>query len=388
MGFIEDFIDYTKEAESPTSYFRWAAISAVSAVMRDNLYHEWQYDRLYPNLFILLVGPPAIGKSLPMKIAGRMIKAVDNTKIIEGSASIQAVVKSLGTFETGGQKGASCILYSEELSSFYVKDQMTNELLTDLSDYHETWDRNLISWQAKLSKVCMSLFAASNEVLLKSIFDAQAMYGGLLSRTLLIMEKKKRRKDPMIAKRKIIENGSDPLARLNAHLKVISKVKGQITFDIDAEGEFVEWYESWDENRGRTGIEGRMKTHIKKIAMILAMCEPEAIPLVRKRHIEYAIELCISLYRNYQILAMEGATENVHPAAIVLRMLGEVENYTLSRKLIIRNNLGTFTGAIMDETANQLVEADLIMVRVLNEEHCYCLTPKAMELYGKVKEKQ
>jgi hypothetical protein len=122
-----------------------------------------------------------------MQLGGALIKAANNTKVIEGSASIQAVVKSLGNYETGGKKGASCILYSEELSSFYIKDQSTNELLTDLWDYHEVWERNLISWSASLKNVCLSLFAASNEILLKGIFDDRALYGGLLSRTILIL---------------------------------------------------------------------------------------------------------------------------------------------------------------------------------------------------------
>src|SRR5678816_3110258 len=126
MNFIDRFIEWTSFAESPESYFRWTAISALGAVLRDNVYHEWGVkSRLYPNLFILNVGPPAIGKQLPMRMAGDLIRSVSNTRIIEGSASMQAVIKALGTHETGGHKGASCILYSEELSSFYVKDQNT-----------------------------------------------------------------------------------------------------------------------------------------------------------------------------------------------------------------------------------------------------------------------
>jgi hypothetical protein len=50
-----------------------------------------------------------------MRQASQLIASVGNTRIIAGSASMQAVIKALGTYEQGGVKGASCILYSEEL---------------------------------------------------------------------------------------------------------------------------------------------------------------------------------------------------------------------------------------------------------------------------------
>ncbi len=380
MNFIARFLDWTSFAESPESYFRWAAISAVGAVLRDNVYHEWGVkSRLYPNLFILNVGPPAIGKQLPMRMAGDLIRSVANTKIIEGSASMQAVIKSLGTYETGGHKGASCILYSEELSSFYVKDQNTNELLTDLSDYHEVWERNLISWNAKLQKVCMSLLGASNEVLLKTVFDSSAIYGGLLSRTLVNVEKRKRRKDLMLGK--IVANPEHENI-LKTHLKNVSKLKGPITFDVDASKEFQFWYDHWDENRGKTGIEGRMKTHIKKVAICMAVSEPNMDLLVRRCHVEEAIDLCLGLHRNYQILSMEsGKAVTAQPAALILRALGEAPDFQLSERVLLRRYIGELNVDILASVIPTMEKAELIISVISDNQSTYRLTPKALEIY-------
>jgi hypothetical protein len=394
LNFLDTFVDWTKDSESPESFFLWSGLSAISAVMRDNIYQQWQYDRLYPNMFVLLIAPPAIGKRLPMVMAGKLIKRAKNTKVIEGSASIQAVVKSLGSYETGGQKGASCILYSEEFSSFHVKDQNTNELLTDLWDYHEVWERNLISWQATLKNVCMSLLAASNEVLLKEILDSRAMFGGLLSRTILVMEKRKRRRDALIRKGDlaVAEHGKLMEGILGDHLVNLSKIKGPIEFDEEALKEFEFWYDTeWKDNeenpKTTTGIEGRMKTHVKKVAMAIAMCEGNLDLWVRKIHVEFAIELCLRLYRNYQILSSEsGKSPTAHPAAILIRMLSGQKDYTLSRKSILRMKLGEFNPTILDEVVLTLQGAELLVEVSEGNEVSYRLTTKCLEMYQILKQ--
>lgn len=390
MNFLETLLHYTRQSESPHSYFLWSGLTAVAAVCRDNVYHVFNYSKTYPNIYVLLLGPPALGKKTPMMITGKMIRAVGNTKIISGSASMQAVIKTLGTYETGGQRGASCILYSEELSSFYIKDQSTGDLLTDLWDYHEKWERNLISWNATLNNVCITLLAASNEVLIKDILDARATYGGLLSRTIVVMEKKKSRKDAMIRKEQTIIDDSDVAVLIN-HLKNVSKLKGELSFDNDASKEFEEWYALWDEDnpRTKTGIEGRMKTHVKKISMLLALCEENLDLVIRRNHVEYAIELCLGLYRNYQILSMEAGTSPTAPhAAILLRLLYNSTNNTLSRTMILRRNLGEFNATLLEETVTTMAQAGLIIEVQESNTIYYKLTKAALELYEETKKEK
>jgi hypothetical protein len=396
LNFLDEFLEWTKNAESPESYFLWAAISAVSAVMRDNFQQIWEHGKLYPNTYILIVGPPAIGKQLPMKLAGGLIRKVKNTRLVEGSASIQAIIKMLGTYETGGQKGASCLIYTEELSSFYVKDQGSNDLLTDLYDFHEVWDRTLISWSASLKNVCVSLFAGSNETLLKGILDDRAMFGGLLRRTLLIMESKKRYRKSLVRKgteESILANQFHQ-ERLLQHLMNLSKLKGEIVFEEDAIALFEHWYDvQWEPTesnpRTKTGIEGTMKTHVKKVAMILAMCEPELDLVIRKRHVEIAIDLCVNLYNNYKLLASEtGKSPTAHPAAILIRLLSLSPGYALPRKIILRRNIGEFNIAILDETVAALTAADLIIEISESNEVSYRLTSNALEIYGIIPKKE
>ncbi len=397
MSFLTTFLSWTEQYPSPESYFRWAALSAISTVMRDNMCNIWgNNDRLYPNMFIMLVGPPALGKQLPITKSSGLVKAVNNTKILQGSASIQAVIKSLGEYETGGLKGASGLILAPEYASFHAGDQQnTNDLLTDLWDFHPAWERNLISWQATLKNVCISMMAGSNETLLKGILDQRALFGGLLSRMILVIETRPRHKSGLI--RKTSANGVyiapvDPIeVKLKAHLTHISKMRGEITFEEDAILEYEHWYmNQWDEDnpRTRTGVEGRMKTHIKKVAMALALCEWNLDPVVRKQHIEHAIELCVGLYKNYIVLSAEaGSNPTAHPMAQLIRYLGTSPNQELKRKTILSRHLGDFNPDILSEAAQQLEEGNLIYIIDTNGEISYKLTPQCMEMYSIVKKK-
>jgi len=386
LNFISNFLEWTKLAESPESYFRWAAIAGISAILRDNVFTEWGVKgRLYPNLFVLNVGPPAIGKQLPSRMIIDLVKATGNTRVIAGSASIQAVIKELGVRESGGLRGASCLLYSEELASFYATEKGTNMLLNDLADFHPLWERLLVSWQAKLERVCVTLLAASNETNLKTVFDQIAVNGGLLSKTIINIEDKKRHKDPMI--RKVISPpGMED--NLKAVLKCISKLRGEMTWEQDAADEFSSWYEQWDENQDKTGVAGRMKTHIKKVGMCLVVADGTGELRIRKPHIEEAIDLVIPLYRNYRVISMEsGKAATAEPAALILRILGESKDYRMKERTMLRRFLGQLNIQILTDVMPTLEKAELVMSITENNEQTYVLMPKAIELYVKKKQK-
>lgn len=383
LNYLETFLRYTDLSESPRSFFIWSALTSISAVARDNIFLEWNYGITYPNIYVLLVAPPALGKKHPMVIAGDLIKKAGNTKVIEGRTSMPAVARELGTFRTGEEKGSSCIIYSEELSSLFAGGADCVDLLTDLWDFHKKWPVNLISWQTTLVDTCITLYAATNETLLKTVFDPRALYGGLLSRTIVVIEKRKRRKDSMGRKAMYAEHELDYKC-LEAHLKNLSKKKGTIRLDDEAYDEFNNWYmNQWSEDnpKTKTGIEGRMKTHVMKVSMLLSLCEWDLEMVIRKKHVDLAIELCTKLYKNYQLISMEGGTSpTAHPAALMLRMLRNSPNNELPRTTILRRNIGEMNVTVLDEVVNSMKEAELLIETNCSNVVAYRLTEKALEL--------
>ena len=141
FNFIDYYLNYTAEAESPTEFWKWSAIATLSAILKNNVFIEYSIGSVFPNLYVILYSDSGVArKAAPCKFAGKLIQLIGNTKFISGRASMQAVVRELAqthATEKGIISEATGILYSEELSAFAVRDPATIPLLTDLYDPHE-----------------------------------------------------------------------------------------------------------------------------------------------------------------------------------------------------------------------------------------------------------
>lgn len=60
---IEDFLAYTEGIPSPDIFRLWAAISTIAGALERRVFVWTRRSALYPNMFNLLVAPPAVGKS-------------------------------------------------------------------------------------------------------------------------------------------------------------------------------------------------------------------------------------------------------------------------------------------------------------------------------------
>src|SRR5574337_1692764 len=67
---IRAFEKYTENSESPRMFHTWAACSTLAAAMQRRCYMRWGHDTIYPNLYVVLVGPSGrVRKGDPINIA-------------------------------------------------------------------------------------------------------------------------------------------------------------------------------------------------------------------------------------------------------------------------------------------------------------------------------
>ena len=70
--FIQLFYEATDSQNSPEIFRLWAGIGSVAcAVQRRTWVHT--FARLYPNMYIFLVSPPGIGKTVVTAVAGDLL---------------------------------------------------------------------------------------------------------------------------------------------------------------------------------------------------------------------------------------------------------------------------------------------------------------------------
>lgn len=386
MNFITTLVEHMESAESPNSYIVWAGLATIAAVLRDNIYFSFKFDKIYPNIYVIIVaGSSATRKDAPVRISEKLIRDVSNTKVIAGRASIQAVMKTLSenyTNETGHRlKGASGILLSKELSDLIVDDPVAMKVITDWYDCHDRWDNNLIgSGVSKLENVCVTILSASNDVLFQDVFKNSEIYGGLLARSFIVTENRRKRKNSRMFDSLDTRNLYPVLIE---HLRELAKLKGEIILTPEAKQCYDDWYNSIeDEKFDRAGVIARMHTGVLKVSMLLAAAREDFKMTVRQADIEHAIDLCVGLIKNYkQITVVSGKSDLANPMNLILAELIKEKDHCIQRRILIQRLLGNLDSQILDRCCETLIDAEFIVVTSKGNSPAYRLTEKFMTVY-------
>jgi len=384
-NFIDGFLEYTQDAESPTSFFTWAAISSLSCIMKDNIYWDTGFDKVYPNIYVLLVAKSGIcRKGTPLKVMTGVVNKVGTARVISGRITIQSIVRELGSTQTTASgvmlSGASGLLLAEELSSFFHAEPETIKILTDLYDSHDNWTNSTITGgKQELKDVSLSMLAASNEVLLREVFTSAALYGGLLARTFVIMESRRRHKNSRMQININHLKGCQTL--LHEHLHRLSSVKGHVIFSPRAQEVYEEWYQSINDDSysSKSGVEARIHTGVIKLSMCLAAAEEAFFHdrTVQKHHVELAIDMAVKLLPNYDMLTMgSGKSIISDPMTTIIGCLWKAKNFEMTRKSLLRYNFGDLDVDTLDKCVITMEQSGALCSLAVAGETGYRLTEK------------
>lgn len=396
-NFVDLYLKHTSEYESPTSFWKWSAFTTISATLRDNCFRQFGDIRIFPNIYVLLLADSAVHrKGNPVKLCESLIKSVKNTKLISGRSSIQAILVELARGETDKEsgkllKGGSSLFSASELSASLVADPQAVQILTDIYDFHEEYVSRLKgSGTFRVNNVCFSMMAASNEELLKTIYDAGAIFGGLLGRTFLVKPNEFRPGNSLFT----IEDKSKSFKELVEKLEEMAKLRGMFEFTEEAQREYDLWYkpfrDGYKDKSDKSGISGRIHTGVIKLAMCLCVNYSTGL-LIAKTHVEEAITECMNLMQNYQSFVMSSGKSTIAEiGAVFLEEIYSKESTTISRKEILSKHWQKFDMESFDKCVQHMEAAGMILMFPNGSDVTYGMTAKCktMLFENKGKEKK
>src|SRR5574337_943259 len=140
---IKAFELYTKNSESPRMYHVWAACSTIAAALQRKCWMKWGHDTIYPNLYVILVGPSGrVRKGDPINISKNFVKALDVPMIGEDN-SLEYIIRymhdAIQTYKEPGtgriEMHSSVTCFVEELS--VLTGERNTRFLANLTNWYD-----------------------------------------------------------------------------------------------------------------------------------------------------------------------------------------------------------------------------------------------------------
>lgn len=392
MSWLDDLLNETSEAESPTQYIYWAGLSAISAVIKNRIWIEKGYYRLYPNIYVMLIGASGLRKGFPVSVAKSLVEAVDVTRVVAGRISIQGLLKELSTARTeenGRVHSDACaFLVSGEFASYLIEDNAAIYILTDLHDTHaheKGWTNTLAGENRRhLDFPCLTFLGGSNQINLAETLPKSAHGGGLIARTFLVYADKKARINSLVFSKE-----RKDYSHLKEYLRQIACLSGPFKWGDKVDIYYDDWYNKMqykleeDNVEDPTGTFNRIHDQILKVGMLISLAESTDM-ILEQRHIDQAIKDaydCIPAMKQLMLTNGVGTVINDQTKLVIGKLMKSPE-YEMARKKMLSTGYGNYDCFELDRIIETMVQAEWVDVRQNGKDKIYRLKKNAVEFFG------
>jgi hypothetical protein len=193
-NWLDSFMEYTAKQPSPEVFRRWTGISILAAALERKVWIETSVAKLYPNLYIFIIAPPAVGKSIMTSEAWRMVSSLRDHKIASPSITRATMIEELDEAKRFKQHATGTISFNalyiciNELGVLLPEYEMAMmNKLTDIYDGHPYGEsRRNKKHSATIKHPMYNMLAAGTPGYLASMLPEVAWEQGFMSRVLII----------------------------------------------------------------------------------------------------------------------------------------------------------------------------------------------------------
>lgn len=392
MNWIDEVILQHKEYESPSSFWYWSALVTISAVIQDKVYLDKFLYKLYPNIYVMLHADSGLRKGAPVSMAKQLVTMVNNTKIISGRSSIQAIVKELGTaYTTAGGKvinKSAAFICSNELSASIVEDSAATNILTDLYDRSYNTDewKSLLKMEAfslKSPTVCM--LTATNESHSDDFFVKKDIMGGYFARTFIIYDNKPNTINSLMFAPAVRTD----YKALAEYLEELIKLEGEFVISNGTRKYFDEWYKDFRQSiikqdiKDSTGTLNRFDDSVLKVAMLLSLAKEPTLEITQQT-VEEAITKCEQLIGNVRrTTAGKGKNQWATEKAELIFELMKRNPHMITRQQLNKKYYLRASSSDWDDITQSLEAAGIINIERAGNQIVYVMPDEQVEEYRK-----
>lgn len=295
QDFIDTYLAYTEEQESPYAFHLWMALWTIAATLERHIWFDKGFYKVYPNLYTVLVaGSSFCRKSTAIEIGVGLLKKLDRPPTINSDlTSPERFLAKLSASTAVRVKGetrevvSACAVTAPELSIFLGEKATNHRMVSILSELYacpNEWSQDTLKrGMEKLRNVCVNLIGASTVSWLKKSLSHREMEGGFANRIIWVCQDgtDKIRPFPVMT-----DKMKAQYKALIERLNIIRTIRGPVTLSKGAR----KWYEGWyDEFRNKDTTAtpgfldsylGRRQDHLIKLGMLMAVSRGAEVDLI------------------------------------------------------------------------------------------------------------
>ena len=307
---LNGFMKLTENSEPPPMFLKWVGISTIAAALQRKVWLDLGISlTIYPNFYIVLVGPSATGKGTAMKYAKDIISEIPNIKLSAQATSLQALIKNMKNVslsdidETTGKTmyHSSITVFSDEFTVFL--GYHNRELIAHLCDWYDCQNRwtyeTIKRDKEEINGIWVNLLAGTTPDNIKSALPMEAIGGGLTSRIIFVNE---RPTGKLVVLPSATQSEIELQQMLIHDLEKINLMSGRFQFTEGALEYYTEWCYKAKKNPPFhdpkfDGYCGRRRNHLLSLAMVCSASRDSTLVLL-KEDIERASALLFEVEIN------------------------------------------------------------------------------------------
>lgn len=225
--FLKLYLEYVEDTESPRLFHVWAALTGIGACLGRRAKITSKIGDFYPNEYVLLVGPPAMRKTVAVNLVEDLVRAATDVRFAptDTGGQRQGLIKAMAGHTEGEDAELERLLNGNEFSAdltalgnieissqpcnkeaiFAVADELSSLIGTNAKELStfliKVYDGKRYSYELKTSSLTleqplMSLLAGTTPTAIADNMPSVANGAGLTSRIIFVYANRKYKSVP------------------------------------------------------------------------------------------------------------------------------------------------------------------------------------------------